>query len=63
MNVRAIVLTGYGINCDNETQSALQRAGAEADRVHLNDIIADVSRLDAYHIFAVPGGFSFGDDV
>ncbi|MFO7973815.1 MAG: phosphoribosylformylglycinamidine synthase subunit PurQ [Candidatus Hydrogenedentota bacterium] len=63
MSVRAIVLTGFGINCDNETEAALKRAGAEADRVHLNDIITDVSRLDAYHIFAVPGGFSFGDDV
>lgn len=63
MSVRAVVLTGFGINCDNETQAALQRAGAEAHRVHLNDIIAEVSRLDDYHIFAVPGGFSFGDDV
>ena len=63
VSVRAIVLTGFGINCDNETQSALKRAGAAADRIHLNDIIDDVSRLDGYHIFAVPGGFSFGDDI
>jgi len=63
VSVRAIVLTGFGINCDNETQTALKRAGADADRIHLNDIIADVSRLEAYHIFAVPGGFSFGDDI
>jgi len=63
VSVRAIVLTGFGINCDNETESALKRAGAAVSRVHLNDIIADVSRLDAAHIFAVPGGFSFGDDV
>lgn len=63
MSVRALVLTGFGINCDNETQNALRRAGAGAERIHLNDIIADVSRLNAYHIFAVPGGFSFGDDI
>ena len=63
MSVRAIVLTGFGINCDNETESALKRAGAAVSRIHLNDIIADVSRLDTAHIFAVPGGFSFGDDV
>lgn len=63
MSVKAIVLTGYGINCDGETQSALRRAGADARRVHLNDLIGDVSQLDAAQILAVPGGFSFGDDV
>ena len=63
MTVRATVLTGFGINCDAETQTALQRAGAQADRVHLNDIIGDTSILEASHILAFPGGFSFGDDV
>jgi phosphoribosylformylglycinamidine synthase len=56
-------LTGFGINCDVETESALAHAGAEAKRVHLNDIIDAPDLLDEYHIFAVPGGFSFGDDV
>ncbi len=63
MKVRALVLTGYGINCDGETQEALQRAGARADRVHLNDVIAAPGMFDDYHIFAIPGGFSFGDDI
>lgn len=61
--VNAIVLTGFGINCDAETQSALQLAGARADRVHLNDIIEDPAIMEGYRIFAIPGGFSFGDDV
>lgn len=63
MSVQAIVLTGFGINCDNETQAALERAGASARRVHLNDAIAAPDRLDAAHILAIPGGFSFGDHV
>jgi len=63
VTVRAIVLTGFGINCDNETQSALARAGAEARRVHLNDLIDDPALFDASQILAIPGGFSFGDDV
>ncbi len=63
MSVRALILTGFGINCDRETQAALMRAGAAADRVHLNDVIADPGMLKGYHILAVPGGFSFGDDV
>ena len=32
-----LVLTGYGINCDEETQFAFERAGARADIVHLNE--------------------------
>ena len=63
MNVRALVLTGFGINCDLETQTALARAGAAAERIHLNDIIENPATLDEYHIIAIPGGFSFGDDV
>ncbi|MCP4642981.1 MAG: phosphoribosylformylglycinamidine synthase subunit PurQ [bacterium] len=63
VDVRAIVLTGFGINCDLETQNALNQAGAKAERIHLNDVIEDPAMLDGFHIFAVPGGFSFGDDV
>lgn len=61
--VRALVLTGYGINCDYETADAFSRAGAEATRVHLNDVIANPAMLKDDQILAVPGGFSFGDDV
>jgi phosphoribosylformylglycinamidine synthase len=63
VSVQALVLTGFGINCDGETQSALNRAGATAERVHLNDLIDAPDRLEDYQILAVPGGFSFGDDV
>jgi len=62
-NIQALVLTGFGINCDYETADAFARAGAEARRVHLNDLVADPAQLSRYHILAVPGGFSFGDDV
>lgn len=61
--VKVLVLCGFGINCDLETAGAFERAGAEAVRVHLNDLIAGPARLDACQILAIPGGFSFGDDV
>jgi phosphoribosylformylglycinamidine synthase len=63
VTVKALVLAGFGINCDYETAAAFERAGASADRVHLNDLIANPQRFNDYQIFAVPGGFSFGDDV
>jgi len=61
--VRALVLRAAGINCDVETQFALELAGAEADRVHVNRLIEDKSLLDRYQILVFPGGFSYGDDV
>ena len=38
-NVKALVLTGYGLNCDHETAYALELAGANASRVHINSLI------------------------
>jgi phosphoribosylformylglycinamidine synthase len=61
--VRAVVLRAAGINCDMETEYALESAGAQAERVHINRIIKDKSALDEYQILVFPGGFSYGDDV
>jgi phosphoribosylformylglycinamidine synthase len=61
--VKAIVLRAAGINCDLETEHALELAGAEAGRVHINRLIEDKTLLDRYMILVFPGGFSYGDDV
>lgn len=60
---RTLVLTGFGINCDYETEQAFEAAGSEALRMHVNDLIEAPERLDGFQILAVPGGFSFGDDI
>ncbi len=60
---RVLVLTGYGINCDDETQHAFEKAGAIAHVVHINDIISSPQFLHGYQIFVFPGGFSYGDDT
>ncbi len=57
-----MVLYGYGLNCDWETQFALNRAGAEAVRVHTSDLLVKPAMLWDYHLLAVPGGFSWGDE-
>lgn len=59
----ALVLTGYGINCDVETVHAFRLAGAEARRVHINDLIENKKLPEGFQILALPGGFSFGDDI
>ena len=62
-DVKAVVLRAAGINCDMETEYALELAGAKARRVHINGIIKDKSLLDEFQIMIFPGGFSYGDDV
>jgi phosphoribosylformylglycinamidine synthase I len=62
-DVKAIVLRAAGINCDMETEHALELAGAKAQRTHINRIIEDKTLLDEFQIIVFPGGFSYGDDV
>jgi len=61
--VRALVLTGFGINCEHETAAAYKLAGAEADIVHINEVFACKISIHDYDILNFPGGFSFGDDL
>ena len=63
MTVRVLILLAAGVNCDHETAHAFELAGAVADRVHVNDLIERPQLLDDYQILALPGGFSFGDDI
>ncbi len=60
---KVLLLTGYGINCEEETAYAFQAYGAQTAIVHVNDLIAAPKQLSDYQIFVVPGGFSYGDDT
>lgn len=62
LSVKALVMTGFGLNCDIETAYALEVAGAKAERVHLNALISGERKLAEYRIFVIGGGFSWGDD-
>ncbi len=64
-NVRVLVMTGYGLNCEDETAAGFQRLGCAVDRVHVGDLIAESSadRLSRWDVLAFIGGFSFGDHV
>ena len=56
-------MSGYGLNCEEETKFAFESAGGEADIVHINDLIQKPKMLLNYQILAFPGGFSYGDDT
>ncbi len=64
---RALVLAGFGLNCEFETAHALELAGAEARRVHISDLTGAPGRparetLAGYQILVFDGGFSWADD-
>lgn len=66
-DVKALVLTGYGLNCDSETNFSLRLAGAQSHRIHINDLIRAEktglkTALKDYHILVFGGGFSWADD-
>jgi len=66
-NIKALVLTGYGLNCDYEKDFSLKKAGADSYRVHFNDLILEKNKdpeagLENYHILVFGGGFSWADD-
>jgi len=61
--VKALILTGFGINCEVEMGAAFKNAGAEVTIIHFNEIIDGNYNLHDYDILNFPGGFSFGDDI
>ncbi|MBI2627611.1 phosphoribosylformylglycinamidine synthase subunit PurQ [Candidatus Nomurabacteria bacterium] len=60
---KVIIMSGYGLNCEEETKFAFESVGGNADIVHINDLIAKPKMLSEYQILAFPGGFSYGDDT
>lgn len=60
---KVLILRAPGANCDTEAQFAFERAGAVADRVHVNRLREDRKLLHQYQLLMVPGGFTYGDDV
>lgn len=63
MKPKALVITGYGINCEEETAFAFERAGAQSRIAHVNDVIDGLVKMEDFQMLAVPGGFSYGDDT
>lgn len=61
--IKVIVLRTAGTNCDRETAFAFEKAGAAVESVHINELTRKEKSLDSYHIMAIPGGFTYGDDL
>ncbi|MDO8535946.1 MAG: phosphoribosylformylglycinamidine synthase I [Candidatus Omnitrophota bacterium] len=61
--IKVLVLRTAGTNCDKETAFAFEEAGAATELVHINRLSSGEVELSNYQILAIPGGFSYGDDI
>ena len=60
---RVLILRAPGTNCDLETETAFQRAGAIPTRLHVNRLLENEHLAKEFQILCFPGGFSYGDDI
>lgn len=63
MKPRVCILQSDGTNCDNELFYAFKKAGGNPEFVHVNQLRNKEKSLKDFQILALPGGFSYGDDV
>ena len=62
--VRTLVITGYGTNCERECAFTADQAGSDLTTVdYFSDLTADKIRLTDYNFLILPGGFLDGDDL
>ena len=63
MNPRTLILRTAGVNCDGETAHAFELAGSTIELIHINRLLENPKLLNDFQILALPGGFSYGDDI
>jgi len=60
---KALVLSGYGINCENEMAKGAALAGADVKIIPAKEwLLGNLNLLD-FDFLLFPGGFSFGDEL
>jgi phosphoribosylformylglycinamidine synthase len=60
---KVCILRAAGTNCDRETGFAFVKAGADIEFVHINRLINRDKNIHDYQVLAIPGGFTYGDDI
>ncbi len=61
--VKVLNLRGPGTNCDRETEFAFIKAGASVENIYIKSLIENREKIKEFQIVAIPGGFTFGDDL
>jgi phosphoribosylformylglycinamidine synthase subunit PurQ / glutaminase len=63
MPPNVLILRSAGTNCDGETAYAFELAGGQPELLHINRLLERPALLNNFQILAIPGGFSYGDDI
>jgi len=61
--VKAAIITGNGINSDQELGKAFEMAGGQSTFIPITTLVENPRMLSDFHILAFPGGFSYGDHL
>jgi len=61
--VKVLILRSAGTNCDRETAHAFSLVGVTPEFKHVNELLESPGLLANYRVLALPGGFSYGDDI
>lgn len=61
--VNVCILQSDGTNCDVELHYAFSKFGANPQYVHVNELRSKKKSLKDFDVLALPGGFSYGDDI
>lgn len=60
---RAMIFCGDGLNCERETAAAFDAAGFTSSTTHVNEFVSQPKIIESFQAIAIPGGFSFGDEL
>jgi len=63
ISIKALIICGFGINCEKETAYAFNMLNVEYKYAHLNELLKEDFDLGKFHIIVFPGGFSFADEL
>ncbi|TSC88309.1 MAG: phosphoribosylformylglycinamidine synthase [Microgenomates group bacterium Gr01-1014_7] len=61
--INVCILQSDGTNCDVELFYAFKKFGGNPQYVHVNELRSKDKTLKDFQILALPGGFSYGDDI
>jgi phosphoribosylformylglycinamidine synthase I len=63
MTPRALILRAPGINRDEDAAAAIELAGGQPERIHVNRVVEGAANIADYALLIIPGGFSYGDHL
>lgn len=63
MKPKVCILKSDGTNCDEELFYAFEKFGSLPEYVQVNELRNKSKSIGKFQILALPGGFSYGDDI